>query len=593
MAVSPPDFSDQVKRLQAQVRTLTNDDAVAEQEHRLDRHERFIHFWLLVGQNFIRNRCPVRASALAYTTLLALVPLLAVSISVATLFLPRDEIEQKRALQRLIDSAVIRVAPALGLADSADAGSSSSPRFSADDYNQMKGLVDRMVKKADPVSSYLWAQLPPETQETLKSWDGGDARRHEVELALSKSLNELLQDKGFYEKARFATVTLSDQTRELLAVPNPNSPGLQRRNRLLLQDVYPQEIVPMTDSEVTSKIVQFVGNIRFGTIGASAMAGLLFVAISLLRTVEAAFNDIWGVPRGRSWFMSVVLYWTVISLGPVLVVVAKSANYLQFLDTGMAPAHGVGGFILGTISWLFSLGVMSLAFAALYLWMPNTRVGWQAALVGGLVAASLWTLNGRLSAFYNTKVVTYNAIYGSLGVVPLFLLGMYLSWLILLFGAQTAYVFQFRNAYLQERQAGRVHHQAREFIALRLMTLVGERFLNAERPMNATQMAERLSIPPKLAKDTLQTLVNTGLLTEVAGTEVGYVPGRPLGNITVHDILRAIRAGLGQEIQTAPDEARAIVRTEFEAILAAGNQRAGATTLENLVQRTQGALALN
>ena len=483
------------QRFQAEMQTLIDEDAVAEQEPRLNPTQRFAHFWILVGRNFLRNRCPVRASALAYTTLLALVPLLAVSISVATLFLPRDEEKQKEKLLELIDTAIRNVAPSLGLAeDDAHAGPQPTAAGSA-----------------------------------------------------------------------------------AASVPDESTPDNKRA-------------VAKPRAKVADEIVKFVGNIRFGTIGATAMAGLLFVAISLMRTVEAAFNDIWGVARGRSWFMSIVLYWAVITLGPVVVLLAKGANYVDYLPfMDLSANWGQKTFLgqmLSSFSFLFPIALMGVAFAALYLWMPNTRVEWQAALVGGLVAAALWTLNGRLSAFYNSKVVTYNAIYGSLGIVPLFLVGMYFSWIILLFGSQTAYVFQHRHAYLQERRAGRVHQQGREFIALRLMTHLGERFLKGEKPANASQLADRFGVPPKLTKDLLQGLVAADLVVEVAGVETGYAPGRPLAQITARDVLRALRAGQGHDLATHPDAARTLVKLEFDGILAAEDARAGGVTIEDRARRT-------
>lgn len=461
-----------LQQLQNQVRQLLDDDAVAEQEHRLNWSQRLVHFWWLVGQNFLRNRGPARAASLAYTTLLALVPLLAVSISVAVLFLPRDEDKQKRELFLMIDSAVEKFAPTLGVAS--DAG------------------------------------------------DSIDAMSHRKQLA--------------------------------------------------------------------DKIVEFVGNIRFGTIGATAMAGLIFVAISLLRTVEAAFNDIWGVTKGRGWLMSIAVYWAVITLGPIVIVVAKGASYLQVLSSSTQSwiPGGVMGQVLLSLAWVPALLVSSLAFGALYLWMPNTRVRWSSALIGGFVAASLWLLNGRMSALYNTRVLTNNAIYGSLGVLPLFLFGVYLSWLILLFGAQVAYVFQFRKAYLQERQAGRVHQQAREFVALRFMTELGRRFAAGRKPATATELAEQFGVPPKLAKETLLTLASAKLLVETSNTDTGFAPARPLTQITVRDVLRALRAGQGRDVPTADDDARTVVRDEFQAVLAAEDVRAGSVTLQAIVEKLPG-----
>ena len=522
------------QRLQEEVSVLIDEDAVAAQEPRLTRLHRFIHFWIMVGGNFLRNRCPVRASALAYTTLLALVPLLAVSISVASLFLPRDEAKQKEQLLHLIDSSISSFAPALGLGDPTVGATSSA------------------------------SSSTPATAAAAKAAEQTAAREKRLKMA--------------------------------------------------------------------EKIVEFVGNIRFGTLGATAMAGLLFVAISLLRTVEAALNDIWGVPRGRSWFMSIVLYWAVITLGPVVVLMAKGANYLHVLQpvahsaeavpgqnagdnpdgAGLspggtnAPASAVAGervvpliglrfsanwmqktflgHVITSCAWLVSIGLMAVAFGALYMWMPNTRVTWQAAGVGGLVSAGLWTLNGHLAALYNSRVVTYNAIYGSLGILPLFLVGMYFTWLILLFGAQTSYVFQHRRAYLQDRRAGKVHQQGREFIATRFCTHLALRFREGQPPMSASQLADQFGVPPKLSKEILQALVAGKVLMEAAGPETTYAPARPPERIRLADVFAALRSVSGVEFPTTADASRAMVRAQLEALWKADADRAGAITLEELAR---------
>lgn len=477
-----------LQQLQSQVRQLLDDDAIAEHEHRLSWAQRFLHFWILAGQNFLKNRGPARAASLAYTTLLALVPLLAVSISVAALFLPRDEAKQKEELVTWINAAVEKFAPSIGVTT---------------DFHQAAG-------------------------------------------------------------------------------PNPENsaaPNAASTKALTAEE---------QRAQLADKIVEFVGNIRFGTIGATAMAGLIFIAISLLRNIEAGFNDMWGVSKGRGWMMSIVVYWAAITLGPVVIVMVKGASYLQALaKTPELLPSWIPSSILLSLAWVPALAVSSLAFGALYLWMPNTRVRWSAAFVGGFVAASLWMLNGRMAALYNTRVLTYNAIYGSLGILPLFLLGLYLSWLILLFGAQVAYVFQFRKAYLQERQAGRVSQQAREFIALRFMAEIGRLFQSQAKPLSATACAEGFGVPPNLTKDILTLLVNGGLLAETAAVDTAYTPARPLDQISVKDVIRTIRAGSGSDFSTNEDAARSVVRGEFEAVLAAEESRAGKVSIHELIARIQ------
>src|SRR5208282_4677745 len=118
------------------------------------------------------------------------------------------------------------------------------------------------------------------------------------------------------------------------------------------------------------------------------------------------------------------------------------------------------------------LVVLWLAFALLYQLVPNTKVNFSAALAGGIVAGSLWHLNNVFGFLYASRVVANSRIYGSLGLIPVFMIGLYFSWAILLFGAQIAYAFQNRQAYLQDKLAENVNQRGREFIALRLMTCI-------------------------------------------------------------------------------------------------------------------------
>lgn len=450
------------KRLQAEVTAaLMADVPQLGAQAKEGRLRRFLRFCSLVAKGFWSNRCQVRAAALAYTTLLALVPLLGVSLSVASLVFKVKEKESRERLTRQIEQVVTSVAPTLGLED-----------------------------------------------------QGGNVQR----------------------------------------------------------------------AKVANTILDFADTIQFGTIGVTAMAGLIFVAISLLRTVEHAFNDIWSVTRGRGWFDSIVLYWAAITLGPIVLLVAMTSGYLNALQAPGEWIAAVPGMQILKTS-LLPVMLLCVMFAGLFKLMPNTRVSWEAALVGGVVAAMLWWANNKLGALYNTRVVTYSKIYGSLGAVPLFLAGLYFSWTILLLGAQTAYTYQFRNAYLQDRQAERIHQQGREFIGLRFVTEIGRRFSVKEPPIPASELAEHLGVPNRLASSILNTLSQAGLLHEIQGGDTAYVPAMPLEKITIRSVLRALRASQGHEIATPEDETRAAVRAEFDAVLAAEDARAGGVTIAELIRR--------
>ena len=313
---------------------------------------------------------------------------------------------------------------------------------------------------------------------------------------------------------------------------------------------------------------------------------LIFAAISLLSRIEDTFNDIWGVARGRSWFTRIVLYWGVLSLAPMLLVVALG------LATRAAP--GTDAELLTTMPFVGSLiflflpvVLLCLTFAVFYALMPNTKVHWRAALVGGVAAGILFHLNNLVSVLYVSRVVSNSKIYGSLGLVPVFMIGLYLSWLILLFGAQVAYAYQNRAMYFEEKQVENINQRGREFVALRLMTFIGQRFLRGELPPNVVETAEALAVPSRLVRQIMQTLSAARLVTEAAGTDTAYVPARPLETITCHDVLLALRATPGQELATREEPTRAEVYGEFHRIEEAERHAAASVTLLALANRAQ------
>jgi membrane protein len=193
---------------------------------------------------------------------------------------------------------------------------------------------------------------------------------------------------------------------------------------------------------------------------------------------------------------------------------------------------------------------------------------------------------------YASRVVTYSKIYGGLGLVPVFMAGLYLSWLILLFGAQVAYAFQNRASYFQQKLVENVNQRGKEFIALRLMTLIGQRFQHGEPPVTLQQMSAEIGIPSKLVQQILQPLLAARIVTEIAGAEAAFTPARPLDDINAHHILRAIRVQ-GQETATRDEPARAEVLGEFAKIEEAERDAASRITLSALVNRAQARLELS
>jgi len=283
--------------------------------------------------------------------------------------------------------------------------------------------------------------------------------------------------------------------------------------------------------------------------------------------------------------MRVMLYWGVIALAPLLLVMAVGFATGPHLA---ATRHLLTPVFSRFVFQVLPVVLLCLTFAVFYMLMPNTKVHWRAALTGGLVGGLLWHLNNVVSVIYVSRVVSNSKIYGSLGLIPVFMIGLYCSWLILLFGAQVAYAFQNRAAYLEEKQIENINQRGREFIALRLMTYIGQRFLRGEAPPSVDEIGGQLCVPTRLIQQILQTLCAARLAVEAAGADPSYLPARPLENLSCHDILLAMRAGAGQELATRDEPARLEVYGEFQRIQEAERQAAASVTMLALASRTGG-----
>lgn len=249
-------------------------------------------------------------------------------------------------------------------------------------------------------------------------------------------------------------------------------------------------------------------------------------------------------------------------------------------------------FFEPVVSQLLPVVMISMTFAVLYKLMPNTKVRFSAAFVGGLLAGTTWHIFNLVSLRLGSSAMTAHTLYAGFALVPLLMVGLYVVWVIVLFGAQVAYAFQNRESYLQERIAENVNQRGREFVALRLMTCIGQNFQRGLPPASVPQMSRELGIPSKLVQQVLQTLLAARLVVEVHGLEVGYAPARPLDTINCHHLLLAMRATQGQELITREEPVREEVFGEFARIQAAEKAAATTVTMLALVNRAQARVAL-
>lgn len=200
-----------------------------------------------------------------------------------------------------------------------------------------------------------------------------------------------------------------------------------------LQTFLAQHLMPdQINSQIFKYLDQFASKAKGLT--TAGMIALFVTSVMTMMTVESSFNVIWRVPKPRPFAQRVLVYWAIITLGPLLIGMSLSiSSYLFTQSSAIAP-----GYVPTLFEWALTgaaLPLTALAFTMLYVYLPNCPVQWRDAVVGGLCAAIAFEFAKRGFGYYVRRMPTYTAVYGAFATVPMFLLWVYLSWFITLAGA--------------------------------------------------------------------------------------------------------------------------------------------------------------
>ena len=294
-------------------------------------------------------------------------------------------------------------------------------------------------------------------------------------------------------------------------------------------------------AEITRQVIELVDNVKGGVLGGISLAFFIYTAVSMVQKMEESFNYVWYVAKRRSLARRLTEYMIVLLIGPVIIVVAlgmiaslKSNTVVQFFLTN----ETVGPILIATnrlTPYLLVTGV----FTFLYMYMPNTRVKFKAALYGGLAGGFIWATLGVAFATFVGFSTRTQLIYSGFAVAILTLIWLYLNWIVLLFGAQLAYYIQ-NPAFLRiGRREPRLSNAMRERLALNIMLYVGQAFRDTEVSIDANEISDRMRIPSITLSPVLEALEAGGLL---AVTDKDYLlPGKDMATIRLDDILSVVR----------------------------------------------------
>jgi membrane protein len=296
--------------------------------------------------------------------------------------------------------------------------------------------------------------------------------------------------------------------------------------------------------DAIGRVLDFVDSTDVSKLGVLGLLTLVYTSVSLVSSVEVSLNQIWGAKTSRPFVRQVTDYIALLVITPILVLVAatfttaaQSSWVVEFVRDALRL-----GPVIDVLLRLTPIAVVFVALFAMYIILPNVRSRASSSAVGAGVAAVLWQGALVLHVQSQRGVASYNALYSVLGAIPIFLVWTYVSWLVVLCGAELAANHQNERAMQQRVLAHRADQALKEMLAVACGAQVARDFLLGRPPRTAAEIAERLAVPPPLVDDILDALARSGLVARtLAGREIRWLPARDPSAVRANDLREAVR----------------------------------------------------
>lgn len=296
-------------------------------------------------------------------------------------------------------------------------------------------------------------------------------------------------------------------------------------------------------NEIVVNVLGFVENMKVGVLGSLGLALLLYTVVSLIQKVESSFNYVWHAKSTRPFSRRFSDYLSVIMVGPVLMfsAIGMTASLMNSGVVQTLVSIEPFGSIMLVITKLIPFLLIIMAFTFVYMFMPNTRVKFSAALVGAVVGGALWQSTGLVFAEFASSSTKYAAIYSGFAILVLFMIWLYLSWFILLLGSQVAYYVQYPEQIRLSYQRVPLSGRLREQMALLVMYWITHRFVLHKKPLSLEALCQSLAIPAERVAETVQMLIEQGLVVETSDEPSTYVLQCDPATVTVAEFFKIVR----------------------------------------------------
>lgn len=321
-----------------------------------------------------------------------------------------------------------------------------------------------------------------------------------------------------------------------------------------------QLLMRFADQKVLiKKVIDFAHNLlkqtQGGVLVSIGFLTLFWTVINLFGTIEGALNEIWGVKKSRTLNRKITDYFALIIFAPFFFVFSNSgALYL---------IHKVGNFSL--LSPIATLFISWILFGFIYFVMPNTKVSLKYGILAGIVGGTLYQIVQWIYITFQVGVSNMGAIYGSFAALPLFLVWVYMSWMIFLFGAEIGYFAEDEN-YAAEKKNNRTESNKAE-ISLLITIHCIQAFCREEPPLSLKELSTRLQIPGRVTREIVNELIQSRILVEISEDST-FLPAKHIDLLTIQSVLEALDHNSPIIVRSTPELIK--IQKLLEAFEAAG-----------------------
>lgn len=359
----------------------------------------------------------------------------------------------------------------------------------------------------------------------------------------------------------------------------------------LLQDFKDQQDVLKQAFVYADKMLS---NTKGGLIAGVGVVLLLWSVMKLLGSIENSFNEIWEIKRDRVWTRKITDYLSIMLIAPIFIIISGSLTVGLKSGINNVSSHfellsPLGFILLKIVAFALIWGM----FVFLYMALPNTKVGFKSAAMGAIIAALLFEILEWAYVSFQVGVAQYNTIYGSFAALPLFLIWVQYSWFVVMFGAELTFANQNVDHYELENDINNMSVRYKRVIALLIANHVVKNFNEGKTPFTAMQIAKKLDLPVRLARNIIFEFTETGIFNEVKldnDKEVGYQPGISDTKLTVKYILDKLdEKGVNQLPMENTEELR-LVQSLMKSMDEVLNTSQGNLLIKDLIKdgQTQG-----